>query len=228
MPTTHGTTGRESPRTIRLAIAERGHRHHNIWYVWSYKLRRSCVLPSDAALFHWALLEADATVTSYQLEAPSLVTSIRGEDVGTRFDAEVKFVDGTVTWDEVKWDIAGHDAARNLQLQAQSQLAAQYGIRYRLFTMDDLRPHTNRVWNCLRMLQTLHAAEAFSVASARTCIVSRLLSGPAVIGELRSLDKGDEGLNLAAIFGLLLESAITGDIDSAPMTDQTTFWRKEH
>jgi hypothetical protein len=142
MLTTLGRTGRESPKTIRLAIAERGHRHHNIWYVWSYKLRMPCVLPSDAALFHWALLEADTTVASYQLEAPSLVTGIRGEVVGTRFDAEVRFVDGTVTWDEVKWDIAGQDAARNAPAEGPQERGSNDAIQGRL----GLRP---MFW-CLR------------------------------------------------------------------------------
>lgn len=215
-------------QTIRRAIAQRGHRLHNIWYVWSYKLRRPCVLPSDSALFHWALLECDSTVASYELEAPSLATEIRGEIVGTRFDAEVTFVDQTIAWDEVKWDIATGDPERDLQLQAQSQLAAQHGIRYRLFTMEILQPQISRIWNCLRMLQILQAAQEFSLASARTGVLSRLLAGPAEIGELRCIDQQDEGLNLAAVFGLMLESAITGDIDSAPMTDRTMVRLREH
>jgi len=219
MDSSNGKGRHSPPKTIRLAIAQRGHRLHNIWWVWSYKLRESCLLPSDAALFHFALLEADPRVVSYVLEAPSLATEMGGALVGTRFDAEVRLTDGTTTWDEVKWDIDSCNSERPLQLPAQAQLAAQHGVLYRLFTVEDLRPHTNRVWNCLRMLQVLQAAQPFSVASARTCVLARLSSSPAMIGELRGVDQQDEALNLAAVFGLMLEAAVTFDLDSGPITD---------
>lgn len=207
------------PTTIRLAIAQRGRRLHNVWCVWSYKLKQPFVLQSDVALFHFAVLEADPTVESYEFEAPSLVTETRGEIVGTRFDATVMFSNGAITWDEVKWEIDSGDAEQSLQLEAQAQLAAQHGARYRRFTVELLQPFTNRVWNCLRMLQVLQAAQSFSVASARTCILARLTSGPATIGELRCLDFPDEALKLAAIFGLRLEASATIDLDSGPITD---------
>ncbi|MFT3850286.1 MAG: hypothetical protein QM739_16920 [Propionivibrio sp.] len=207
------------PTTIRLAIAQRGRRLHNLWCVWSYKLKQPFVLQSDVALFHFAVLEADPTVEFYELEAPSLVTEIKGESIGTRFDARVRFVDGAVAWDEVKYELGSDNSEASLQLQAQSQLASQHGARYRRFTVEMLQPFTNRVWNCLRMLQVLQAAQSFSVASARTCILARLTAGPATIGELRYLDFPDEALNLAAIFGLRLEASATIDLDSGPITD---------
>lgn len=212
----------KSPSTIRLAIAERGHRVHNLWYVWSYKHRRSFVLPSDPALYHWALLEADSTVASYELEAPSLTTEIDGVSVTTRFDATVHFKDGHIAWDEVKSQSSKTDIRQELQLKAQAQLAAFNSVQYRLFTLAELQPQLNRVWNCLRMLQVLRAANQFSVADARTRVIPCLVGGVKTIGELRTLAPGDQGLNLAAIFGLVLEAAATIDLDSAPLTDHST------
>lgn len=221
MNTAIGRGYNKQPTTIRLAISARGHRMHNIWSVWSYRLRRSFLLQSDVALFHWALLESDPTIASYELEAPSLATKVSGETVGTRFDAAVTFRDGSIAWDEVKATLESNDPRHKIQLQAQTQLAAEHGAQYRLFAEANLRPHTTRIWNCLRMLQVLQAAQAFSVARARTSVLSLLASEPATIGTLRRIDQGDEGLNLAAIFGLFLETAIVGDIDSAPLTDRT-------
>lgn len=212
-------TPHSGPKTIRLAIAQRGHMSHNIWVVWSYKLRKTLLLPSDAALCYVALLEGDSTIVSYELEAPSLVTTVNNAVVGTRFDATVRYVDGSVSWDEVKRDIDSTAPELSLQLQAQSQLSVLHGIPYRLFTSNDFLPKMNRVWNCLRMLQVLQAAQPFSVARSRTSVLSRLASGPATIGELKSLDQNDEALNLASVFGLMFESAIIGDLDSKPISD---------
>lgn len=209
------------PKTIRLAIAQRGHMPHNIWVGWSYKLRKTLLLPSDPSLSYVALLEGDSTVVSYELETPSLVTAVSNTVVGTRFDATVRYADGSISWDEVKGDIDAKASELSLQLQAQSQLSAQHGIRYRLFTYDDFLPQMNRVWNCLRMLQVLQAAQSFSVARSRTSVLSRLSSGAATIGELKSLDQNDEALNLASVFGLMFESAITGDLDSRPISDKS-------
>jgi len=211
-----------APKTIRLAIAQRGHMSHNIWVAWSYKLRKTLLLPSDAALCYVALLEGDSTVVSYELEAPSLVTTVNNAVVGTRFDATVRYVDGSVSWDEVKRDIdSTAPGSPSLQLQAQSQLSVLHGVRYRLFTSNDFLPKMNRVWNCLRMLQVLQAAQTFSVARSRTSVLSRLSSGAAAIGELKSLDQNDEALNLASIFGLMFESVIIGDIDSKPISNES-------
>lgn len=207
------------PKTIRLAIAQRGHIPHNIWVFWSYKLRKVFLLPSDRAVCYFALLEGDSTVVSYELETPSLVTAVGNAIVGTRFDATVRYRDGSISWDEVKGDIDSRESEPPLQLQAQKQLSAQHEIRYRLFTDDDFLPQMNRVWNCLRMLQVLQAAQSFSVARPRTSVLSRLSSGAATIGELKSLDQNDQALNLASVFGLMFESAITGDLDLRPISD---------
>ncbi len=210
-----------SPTTVRLAVAQRGHKIFNIWYAWSYKLRTELILPSDPALFHVALLEADPNVKTYVLEAPSMVAHMHDEVVRTRFDATVTFRNGSKSWDEVKWDLPTPDSDRPNQIRAQSQLAAENGVEHRIFTAEILARQATRIWNALRMLQVLHAAEDFSVAMGRTSILNRLLAGPSSIGELRQVEKQDEGLNLAALFGLVVEGAISCDIDSAPLSDRT-------
>lgn len=217
----------QAPTTIRLAVAERGHKLHNLWSVWSYKLQKSCLLPSDPALFHFALLESDLRVRSYELEAPSLAIRLNHEVVGTRFDAEVHFKDGTVAWDEVKGDVEAIDDAQQKQLEAQAKLAAAHQVLYRLFTINELKPHTTRVWNCLRMLQVLQAAKEFSVAGARTLVLSRLCGGVASIGELIETGGDDRGITLAAIFGLMLDGSVLGDLESTPLTLATKLYRME-
>jgi hypothetical protein len=218
---------RKAPTTIRLAIAERGHRLHNLWVVWSYKLQETCLLPSDAALFHFALLESDPTVATFKLESPSLSTFPGNDPVGTRFDAEVFFKDGRISWDEVKADLRTLDEAQKRQIEAQRFLAVTHGVLYRLFSLKELAPHTNRVWNSLRMLQVLHAANGFSVAAQKTLVLSRLCGGSASIKELIELGDGDRGLVLAAAFGLMLDAVIYGDVESAPLTLETRLFRHE-
>lgn len=214
-----------APTTIRSAMAARGRRLHNLWYVHSYLSDSVCILPSDAALFHFALLEGDPKVLKYELEAPSLETTINGEAVGTRFDAQVFLKDGTEEWHEVKADKTLNEVDNSSQLKAQRLLAEQHGVQYRLFTLKELNSQIVRIWNVLRMLQVIHAAHKLELASARTVAVSHLLLGPLPLGEFRSIHQADEGINLAAVFSLLLDGAVTADIDSAPINDWSLITR---
>lgn len=209
--------------SIRVAAAERGHRLHSLALVYSYKNQVTLIVPSIPALFHVVMLETDRNVASYVLEQPTYAAMIDGERVWTRFDATVRQKVGGTTWDEVKGDVAKEALLQTPQIQAQISIAAEHGEQYRLFTLADFRDHQNRIWNGIRMLSTVQRARTLTLATARTAIVARLLHRPATQGELRQFADGDEGLNLAALYGLYLDGRVDADLAAGPVTDLTEF-----
>jgi hypothetical protein len=210
---------------LRSAIADRGHLIYNVWVGYSHKLKQTLVLNSDVAVCHVVMLETDPHVIRYVLEAPSHVTVLDEKTVRTRFDASVYFDDGTFTWDEVKSDLTAEQAKRSEQLRAQRQIAAEHGVNHRVFTRDDFTRHLPRIFNGLRMLKTLGAARDLSLAVPRTAILAATASGPANHGTFRGLAEGDQGLNLAAAYALLLEGVLTTDLGTGPISDGTMFMR---
>ncbi len=163
-------------------------------------------------------MELDTGVQSYELEAPEYRTQIDGEWVTTRFDAKVKRWNNTERWDEVKYEISD-DPDETMQRRAQIQLAREYGAEYRLFQAKDFEGQLTRVWNGLRMLQTIAMTKNYSLAAARTFLVARLLSGPCTLSEVRTLGDEDDALNLAAAFALTLEGRAYMDLDSEALSD---------
>ncbi|HYD80316.1 MAG TPA: hypothetical protein VEC06_10945 [Paucimonas sp.] len=135
-----------SPRSKqRLHIFDsyrgRGHRNNNLFLVYSIKTNRDWILPSDRQFVHWIhFLETNHQVKTFDL-APELVVSTDDKEVrGTELDAEVVLRDGTKEWHEVKSAESEIETARS-QLLAQAAASSKEGVKYRVYTDRDLRPH---------------------------------------------------------------------------------------
>lgn len=214
-------------KTLRLAIAQRGQRLHNLWWLWSPKCKKFLTLPSDAALAHAALQEGDPDVIRYELEAPSYITQVAGITTGTRYDSTVYLTDGSKCWDEVKAEENAAAINDTEQIKAQRLIAQEHGTTYRLFTQKELKPKLNRIWNILRGLQCIAAAQRFQMSASNTVILAHLNAGPSTIGKVRLLGDGDEGINLAALFSLLFRGDVVTDLDSQAIDDESVVVLKD-
>jgi hypothetical protein len=123
------------------AYRARGHKNNNLWLVHSVKINRDYILPSDRQLIHWIhYLETDRSVKMFDL-MPKAVISIDAEEVrGTELDATVIYLNGDIEWHEVK-SAESEKSPEKSQLQAQASAANSAGVKYRVFTDQDLKPH---------------------------------------------------------------------------------------
>jgi hypothetical protein len=123
------------------AYRARGHQNNALWLVYSVKMDRDFILPSDRQLIHWIhFLETDPNVESFDLTPEAIVSTDAEETRGTELDATVVLRTGQKEWHEVK-SADEEIAPGKSQLQAQTAAAAGNAISYRTFSDKDIIPH---------------------------------------------------------------------------------------
>jgi hypothetical protein len=136
--------GRSPKSSLRKSIRDinrsRGHGNHNLWLVYSPKIDRDLVFPSDRQFIHWLyFLEFNLEVSRFDC-APGVIPSHDGiEPRGTELDAIVWYRNSPDEWHEVK---AGEsiDPAHQSQFSAQRNAAEKSNAIYRIFNDKDLAP----------------------------------------------------------------------------------------
>lgn len=195
---------------VFTAYRGRGKQNNDLYLVYSVKTNRDWILPSGRQFVHWLnFLELNRSVRSFDL-APELRISFDDKEYrGTEFDAEVEYVDGHQEFHEVKSDSTKLHEARG-QLLAQASEAQREGIKYRLFTDDDLIPH---VKTSIRWLKPLGFAAALrdqdhAVLQGRLLIVLKARTQ----GTLDQILQDFFGHDIPTVIGLFIRCAIQGVI----------------
>lgn len=192
------------------AYRGRGRKNNNLWLVYSVKMDRDWILPSDRQLIHWLYyLEIQPVVKSFDLVPPPIISHNDFEVRETELDAVVVNRDGSKEWHEVKSSEIEKTAARS-QLLAQSAGAAEVATKYVVFTDADLAPYAGI---CMRWLKAicyaavLRGQEQIPTLIALTNVVQDLTSG--TIGEIESVLPGFDSI---VIRGLIVRMAIEGTL----------------
>lgn len=208
------------------AYRGRGKQNSDLFLVYSVKTNRDWILPSERQFIHWLyFLELNRSVKSFDL-APELRISFDDkEHRGTEFDAEVEYIDGHQEFHEVKSDPAKLNEARG-QLLAQAAEASGEGVKYRLFTDEDLRPH---VKVSIRWLKPLGFAAALRDQDHAGLYGRLLLALKAQTqGTLDQILCEFEGHDVPTVIGLFVRCAIRGIIEidlSKRSFNNTTYWK---
>lgn len=224
------TIGRSPRSTLRRSIPDvyraRGHRVNNLWLVYSPKMDRDWILPSDRQLVHWLVfLESDRDVLSYDL-APEPIMSHDGvEQRETELDAIVIYRDRHVEWHEVKAGTTHSESDRS-QFQAQAAAANNAGAIYKIINDVDLAPKARLAIRWLKAIGFAAAIRGQEHGPCRSALVIYLNNKKS--GHVSSILTELQAFDSAVVLGMLVRLSVSG-IVNLNLEDRSfglgTIWR---
>ncbi len=231
MPGTKNPTLKSRARSLLWSkYQQRGRRNANLWLYYSPKTERDWIVSSDNALRHALWLEASPEVLRFDLNPQEIIVNVGVEAHKAQFDAVVWYRDGNPEAREVKAvaDEANPKNTRTLhQREAQQAAARQIGANRRVITSVDIQPHVMLIANWWRVVAFITATRDYPMGELQQSAALKLHAQPdATLGQL--MDKvasSDRPAFLSAVFRLHQQGLYKTDLDRAPLSLSTRFWR---
>jgi len=214
---------------LRSAIKARGRRIHNLWYLYSPRLKRDVVLRSDAEFAHFCFVEADPTVLRYELEPPPVTVVVGDEAMRTQFDAFVEFRGAPPELREIKTSEDSLSGNEERQRVAQQIAAAKAGFRYVRITKADLAAHAQliRNWRCAIAFQAACREDLLTPFEDKLLTSAGTLRNCSLEELLQDTEPGLRSKYLAALFSLIQNAKLHSDIAAMPLSGATRLWTPE-
>jgi|GEM_PF-524154 len=213
MSSTSPTLSSRQRTRIFDAYRGRGHKNSNLFLVYSFKTNRDWIISSDRRLVHWIhFLETNPSVKTFDLSISVEIPLINKKKIRSiNLDAEVTCSDGTKEWHEVRCK-EGSRQTENSQLLSQAAANATQQIPYRIYSDQNLSPHSITSIRWLRAISyssvlrdTTYPRETMALVDG----LERLKRGSlrAILLELSHL-----GSDESVLIGVFVRHAILGMI----------------
>ncbi len=152
---------RSNRRKLIEAMVNRGERPYNIWTCYSSKNQKKVVLLGDPEYQHFALMEGDSDILSYEIGGERYMAGEEEDFAGTEPDAIVQLRSGATQWREVSAVEDKHevDDRKLAQRQTQTYVTKNLGFDYLRVSPLFLKNHAQLIENWRRIVPMLAAAK---------------------------------------------------------------------
>jgi hypothetical protein len=208
---------------LAASYGQRGVGPNSLWYVYSPRSRTDWVLRSDLEWDHFVLAESDPDLVNCVYAPDTLSVSLHGETVMLEIDAVLTQRNGTVEGRRIRYSTDDAGGLQAVMLAKHTEAAEALGMRYSVWSEEQVRRNHMQLANWRRVIAWLAAARDRSLAAYELDLERAMKSEAEMTLADIEVRFGEATFPLyaAAAFSGIQQGKYLSDLDKAPLSSHT-------